>query len=182
MPANHEDAPRGDDEIDIDAVLQDLARSDWQERAPQLMPVIVETLERQGVRFETEPGRSRVKLRINGEEITYDCLIMADEGLSLVRCYVRPPVWVPEPARTAMCEAVTRANYALPFGNFEMDMDDGELCFKAGVDVEGGTLTPQMVDSLVGVGVAMCNLFYPAFMRVVYGGVPPERAIREVGE
>lgn len=182
MAGDEPGRPREGDEVDIDAILEELARGDAPRPVPRLMPVILETLERQAVRYEADAERARVKLRINGEEITYDCLLLADEALELVRCYVRPPVWVPESARPEMCEAITRANYALPFGNFEMDMGDGELCFKTGVDVQGGALTGRMVDSLVGAGVAMCNLFYPAFMRVIYGGIAPERAIREAGE
>ena len=41
---------------------------------------------------------------------------------------------VPEEKRSAVCEFITRANYGLPSGNFEMDCNDGELRYKVYLD------------------------------------------------
>lgn len=41
---------------------------------------------------------------------------------------------VPEEKRSAVAEFITRANYGLPGGNFEMDWRDGELRYKVFLD------------------------------------------------
>lgn len=47
-----------------------------------------------------------------------------------VVCYHILPFNAPEEVRPAVSEFITRANYGLPFGNFEMDLTDGELRYK----------------------------------------------------
>jgi hypothetical protein len=48
--------------------------------------------------------------------------------------YTTPLLAVPEDKRPAVCEFITRANYGLPAGNFEMDWSDGELRYKVFLD------------------------------------------------
>ena len=43
----------------------------------------------------------------------------------------------PEEMRVPMAEFLTRANYGLRIGNFEMDFEDGEVRYKSSVDFEG---------------------------------------------
>jgi hypothetical protein len=56
---------------------------------------------------------------------------------------------VPANKRQTVAEYLTRANYGLVLGNFEMDFSDGEVRYKTSIDVEGGQLVPQMVRSVV---------------------------------
>ena len=44
---------------------------------------------------------------------------------------------VPPARRAAVMELVTRANYGLRLGCFELDLDDGEVRFRASLDFEG---------------------------------------------
>ena len=165
--------------VDIDAVLREL-EGDRTDTPAKLLPVICAALDERVMPYEVEEEHSCVRLEIRGREATYSSLLLANEEKGLVSCYVRLPSWVPEASRTAMCEALARANYALPVGNFEMDVNDGELRYKSGMDVEGGELVPRMVHNLFIAAVAMCNQYHPAFMRVIYGGATPEEAIAEV--
>ena len=54
-------------------------------------------------------------------------IIAEDDHIS---CYHIFPLRVPEEYRAAVCEFITRANYDLKYGNFEMDFNDGELRYK----------------------------------------------------
>ena len=51
-------------------------------------------------------------------------------GEDTVCCYHIVPVKVPVEKRAAVCEFITRANYGLTLGNFELDMNDGEIRYK----------------------------------------------------
>jgi hypothetical protein len=146
---------------------------------PTLLPIICTALEQRGFKYVVDEPSSRVSLHFKGDEAVFECYLGADEKTRIVHCYVRDPLWVPEESRLIMCEAIIRANFGLPSGSFEMDMSDGELRFKASIDVEGGELVPTMVDNLLGAGISMCNRYHPAFMRVIYGGITPRQAIEE---
>ena len=54
-------------------------------------------------------------------------------GDALVICYHTAPIKVPVEQRAAVSEFITRANYGLNNGNFEMDFNDGELRYKTTV-------------------------------------------------
>ena len=55
-------------------------------------------------------------------------LLKADEDH--ISCYHIFPIRVSEERRAAVCEFITRANFGLKYGNFEMDFNDGELRYK----------------------------------------------------
>lgn len=178
-PSDVRDAGADEFEVDIDAILREL-EAEPVTTTPTLLPVIRTALQRRGLTHVTDEANSRVSLHLEGDEAVFECHLGANEKTQIVQCLLREPLWVPEEARVSMCEAITRANFGLPFGNFEMDMSDGELRYRTSMDVEGGELVPEMVDNLIGAGAAMCNRYHPAFMRVIYGGISPEQAIMEV--
>ncbi len=82
--------------------------------------------------------------------------------------------------RPAVAEFLTRANYGLVLGNFEMDYSDGEIRYKTSIDVEGGDLTHEMIKTLVYTNVLMMDKYLPGIMSVMYANVPPEQAIASV--
>jgi hypothetical protein len=60
------------------------------------------------------------------------------------------PARAPVDRRPAMAELLSRANYRLNIGNFEMDCDGGEIRFRTSIDVDGTILDPTMVGTVVG--------------------------------
>jgi hypothetical protein len=86
---------------------------------------------------------------------------------------------VPVARREAMALFVTRANFGLVLGNFELDLDDGELRFKTSIDVEGTELTAALLDPLVLANIAMVNRYLPG-IRAVASGADPADAIAAV--
>lgn len=72
-------------------------------------------------------------------------------------------------------------NYGLKIGNFEIDLGDGEVRFRAGIDVEGGTLTAAMVRSLAAACVLNVDLYATAISSVASGEMTPEEALDDVG-
>lgn len=87
---------------------------------------------------------------------------------------------VPESKRKAVAEYLTRANYGLILGNFEMDFSDGEVRYKTAIDVEDGQLSQRMVKIMVYTNVKMMDRYLPGLMRVIDGEASPADAIGEV--
>ena len=80
----------------------------------------------------------------------------------------------------AAVEFITRANEGLRIGNFEMDLGDGEVRYKSGLDFEGATLTPELIRNVMYVAVQTLDYYLPGLMSVIYGGKPAEEAIAEI--
>jgi hypothetical protein len=120
-----------------------------------------------------------VHARVRGRQAAYDVRLRTDEEAEIVVCYVGTGTLVPEERRAAAAEALTRANWGLRVGNFEMDYSDGEVRFKVGIDVEGGLLGHTMVQNMISAGISMQDRYHPALMRVVYADAEPAAAIAE---
>jgi hypothetical protein len=94
--------------------------------------------------------------------------------------YVIAPLKAPEDARPAVAEYITRANYGLRIGNFELDFADGEVRYKSSLDYEGEVLTPQLIKNAIYPAVQSMDRYLAGLMRVIYGNQPPAEAIAEI--
>lgn len=71
--------------------------------------------------------------------------------------------------RYAMSELFTRANWLLPVGNLDLDLDDGEIRAKVGLDFEGDALRPPVLRQMLRTAIALIDTFAPAIDRVAAG-------------
>ena len=162
-------------ETEVDRLLREIHSGG---DVPVLMPIVRSALDAVEWKY-TETESDGLVCDMAGDHTVYSFLFRVDEQLDIVCCYARVGFRVPPDKRLAVCEALTRANYGLRVGNFEMDMDDGEVRYKASIDVEGGVLGETMVQNLVRASVSSFDRYYPALMRVVWAGIAPAEAIAE---
>jgi hypothetical protein len=120
----------------------------------------------------------RVGFRGKNADITCYAQIRAD--LEQFFFYVMAPLKAPEETRQAVSEFITRANYGMRIGNFEMDFNDGEVRYKSSLDFEGETLTPGLIRMAIYPAAQTMDRYLPGLMQVIYAGVPAAAAIDEI--
>lgn len=76
--------------------------------------------------------------------------------------------------RTA--EFLTRANYGLVFGNFEMDMHDGEIRYKTFVPCGGEAPCADVIRRSIYVPASMLDRYGDGLLKVLYSDIDPEKA------
>ena len=118
-------------------------------------------------------------LYIRGVKGLHSIHLSADDKTCLVRVLGSYGAAVPVDRRVAIAEAVSRANFTLILGNFELDFSDGELRFRISMDIEGGLFTEQVASSMLGCTLHTMDRFADTFMRVAFGDIEPEEALRE---
>ena len=107
-------------------------------------------------------------LRVPNGTLDIYCHYHADPNRLLI--YVRPQdVPVPEEQYRPVAEYLTRTNYGLPLGNFEIDLNDGEFNFKNSVDVNQGALTAGMVQTLIVFSLECYARYLPGIQAVIDG-------------
>lgn len=146
----------------------------------QLYNAVVDYLTEDGWHFGVAQEDVALHFGFQGRSNLWQCLCIVDEDKGFVRFYSIAPVIVPEEQRAAVSEFLTRANYGLPLGNFEMDYRDGEVRFKTSIDVEGGELTPTMIENLLKSNLTTMDQYLPGLMRVLYGNVAPAQAVEAI--
>jgi len=87
---------------------------------------------------------------------------------------------VPVGRRMAVAELITRANWGLIEGNFEMSFDTGALKYKVGIDFTGTELTAELVRNAVLSGMNNVEPFSQALQSVIGGRIEPKDAMNSV--
>jgi hypothetical protein len=121
------------------------------------------------VAYEVDEARALV--RVTGLAPEGDWLLLSQwsENDDELVAYAVCTLAVPEPRRWAVMEFITRANFGLKIGCFELDPDDGELRFRTSVDFEGATVQDAQVRGALFTGVATLRAYLPGIADVIDG-------------
>ena len=139
----------------------------------ELLSSIEQFLDRRGWPHERLPGGDVVSFPFQGDTERWVVYGEAREEEGRVIFYSVVPFNVPAERRPAMAEFLTRANYGLHIGNFELDLDDGEVRFKTSLDVKGAQLTAQLVDRAVVMNLHATNRYLPGIEALVGDDAAP---------
>jgi hypothetical protein len=125
-------------------------------------------------------GKYAYSMSYSGKNGDLRCYAIVRVDLEEFLFYAVAPVKVPDEVRTAVAEYLTRANYGLRIGNFEMDYADGEVRYKSSVDFEGQTLTSDLIRNAIYPAVHTMDRYLTGLLRTSFGGATPHEAIEEV--
>ncbi len=132
------------------------------------------------IKYQRVPDRTVLVMSMTGKSAAYDVYAIENEDQQQLSFYSVCPNRVPDDFRHKIVEFITRANYGLKNGNFEMDFSDGEVRYKTFIDIEGGTLAQKMIENLLFANIATVDRYYPGIAKVLYGDVSPETAIEQI--
>lgn len=133
------------------------------------------------VAFDKSDGTFGFNLHSKGPIYSSQFIIRVreDDYSVFAFCPIRPDAGDPA-VMAKMAEFVTRANYALKSGNFELDLNDGELRYKTYVDCEGQIPPSQsVIRASIGVPAAMMRRYGPGIANVIFKGMDPKIAVEE---
>ena len=86
----------------------------------------------------------------------------------------------PVEKRPMMAEFLSRANWGLVVGNFELDVRDGEVRYKTSIDVEDCEITPTLIKRCVYPNVLTMDKYLPGIMSIIYADTTPESEIQRI--
>ena len=110
------------------------------------------------VREETSNGneclihfRTKLKSKI---QTAHEYIIIRDNNFSILTTI---PINADEDHRLALAEYLTRVNFNMRIGNFELDMTDGEIRFKEYAFVGDGPVQTELIASMVFIPLQMID-------------------------
>jgi len=75
---------------------------------------------------------------------------------------------------------LTRVNYGLRVGNFEMDFEDGELRYKSVISFKNERLTQNWIRNAILPAISTVDRYAPCFAKIIRGGKIAAEAFAEV--
>jgi hypothetical protein len=125
-------------------------------------------------------GKPALSTGFKGDNGLWACYAQAREKQEQFVFYSICSVSAPENKRLAMAEFLTRANYDLPIGNFELSFSDGKIRYKTSIDVEGDRLSTALIKNMIYANVLTMDRYLPGIISVIYGDVSPAQAIVKI--
>lgn len=125
-------------------------------------------------------GTTAYRAGFNGDSGKFRVVTHVNVELEQLYVYVMADVSVPEDRRLAVAEFMTRANYGMRIGNFETDLNDGEVRYKSSIDFEGHPLTHGLIHNAIYPAVTTMDRYFPSLMKVAYGGASAAEAVEEI--
>jgi len=141
---------------------------------------VVEFFKDDGWPFTQLEDEEILRLEYEGENSKWRCFAHVIEESQRFVFLSSLANFVPKLMRLEASEYLTRANFGMEVGNFEMDFSDGTVRYRTSVDVEGGELTSTMIKNMVYLNIAVMDQYLPGLKKVVKDGMEPEKAIEEV--
>ena len=139
---------------------------------------------REELRFSVEEERRCIRLRMQirsiGQSVEFRVFLPNEDH---VLFYTYLPMRVAEDKRQEAAEFFARANYNLHDGNFELDMNDGEVRYKTCLYLgENDRASDEMLGRMTYVGFGMVEQYAPALFAVLYAGKTVRDAIADAEE
>lgn len=146
----------------------------------KLFAVLVSYLWEGGWRHQVLEDETGVRMTVEGRNGTWLTVVLVREEEEQVLVYSIASFLVPEARRRDMAELLTRANFNMVIGNFELGYDSGEVRFKTSLDVEGSLLDAALLERLIDVNLAMMDRYLPAVTAVLEGTASPSQATEQI--
>jgi hypothetical protein len=129
-------------------------------------------------RFHADPESKSVQLFVTGEAVVYNCRVQITHQDELIQVRIHYPVVARDPKiRPYVAEALARANHGLSIGNFDIDMDSGDIDFHLGQVIRGQGLGDEVIAGVFSAALAAADRYFPAIVRVMFAGHTPADAV-----
>jgi len=145
-----------------------------------LFDILVDFLAEDGWAPESVSDESIVRLKARGESGEWELYGLAREDDQQIVVYAECPLTAPEERRAEVMEFITRANFGLAVGNFDLDLDDGEIRFRTSLDVKGDRLSPALLRQVVWDNIAVTDKYLPGLREVIESGVSAREALAKI--
>jgi len=128
-------------------------------------------------RFQENDEKTFLVMSFQGRHALWQVFAQAREEQQQFVFYAVAGVKAPEQARGEVAEFITRANYGLVLGNFELDFSDGEIRYKTSFDGEDTEDLAPLIRACVYANLLTAERYFPGLTAVMYGGSTPEQAV-----
>jgi hypothetical protein len=141
------------------------------------MDVVLRFFQEDQWNFQKLKDKPVVRAGFRGEHGTWVCFARVDEENRRFLFHAAMGLNIPTQYRAAVAEYLTRVNYGLQIGNFEMNLDTGEVRFRTSIEVPEGPLDISVVRALTYANVRAMDHYFSGVLGVVHGGLSPEAAL-----
>ena len=130
-------------------------------------------------KWNFEENDNCIRLEYISEKTAYDCFLDIYGSDTLI-IYTYTCIKIPIEKRLYISEYITRANFGLIFGNFEMSFSNGMIRYRTSIGLLNADLSYETIGQLLWENLHTIDKYFPGIMMVLYGNISPENAINQI--
>jgi hypothetical protein len=123
---------------------------------------VLRLLDDAGWKFQPTEEYLSATMIMEGQHGTWPCVVMVREDARQIITYSANTLRVPADRRAKLAELIARANFGMAIGNFELNVDTGEIRYKTSVDVSASTLDAGLLERLIRANIETMDRYLPA--------------------
>ncbi len=136
-------------------------------RQGELYGVVVNFLRGKGFKFEEILGESSIIFYHQGNNGQVMCVVSILEDSQAVVFTSLYPRSVSAEKRRDIILLLTRINFGLPLGNFELGMDDNFVAYQTAINVGSAHLTPALLQHIVDDNLIIIDRYIPEINKLL---------------
>ena len=147
--------------------------------SPELSNSVKDWLDNREWRYTFDANRGVYQFSSKLDSTVQRCTVsvyVRNEGISFIS---RIPINVMEAKKPAVAEFITRINYELVDGNFEMDYADGEIRFRMYIHCGDTIPSADNLEDHIMIPFAVWENYGDAFLSVLFANVEPQIALSQ---
>jgi hypothetical protein len=145
-----------------------------------LLKNVLEYFASKGWPVDADEEEALLRLQYRTRDGDWSLYVRADSERKQVMFYSVLPGKIPQERRPAVAEFLTRANFGLNIGNFEMDWEDGEVRFRTSVALGNQDLDLSLTDSLVSANLIIMEDHLAGIRNVASAQESPKEALAKI--
>lgn len=153
---------------------------DLRNRCLPVLEIVKQFLTEENWQYQMLEKRPALRIGYHGEHGTWVCYAQVDEQAQRLLFYSWMGMNIPILYRAAVIEYLTRVNFALTLGNFEMDLQNGEVRFRTSLDCAEGLPGKNALRTCLYANVRCMDHYFPGVLAVVHSGISPQAAMARV--
>lgn len=114
-----------------------------------------------------------------GETGIYFPIILGDDETEALAVHCHYETLVPTENRNAIAEFITRVNYTMRLGYFNLNLDSGMVTFRYTVKLKNSELVQSMVIRALALAIGMLDKYRAGFASILYKNTTPEAAYQK---
>jgi hypothetical protein len=148
--------------------------------AAPLLERVGHQLTARGLTFSRHPVQPLLALRFVTDDAEWATFVEVREQPPRLAIYSSYPERAEPEARAELAELLTRINYGMYVGNFELDLDDGSVRFKTSLELADVELTAALFDRLLTVNLDEAKRYAGAISEVAAGTASAAEALEDL--
>lgn len=147
-----------------------------------LLETVIAFFEQHQLKLYPAEAPNLLQTQFKGDNGIWFCYVFTQKDPEQVVFFSVCPVVAPPNKHVKMAEFLTRVNFNLLVGNFDMDFKTGQIRFKTSLNVENDRLTPALLRNLVFANLSIMDSYLPGIMKLIYNELEPLTVLNEINK